>query len=539
MTLPAVHAIDPLNVGNAPGDGPLRAGGTPAHLPQADRDLPSTPSLAVKRQLPAVTLMRDLMAGNQRLREARETYLPRAPQEASKDYDARLARSVFVNYTKRTVEGLTGFVFRKDVALGEDVPAVIRTQWENLDNAGTHGDVFVRDLMADAIVAGHAAILVDFPDTGGQTLRLSDEREMGVRPYWVPIKKEQIVSWRTTLEFGRLVLTQLVLKEQATVPDGAFGEKVETRYRVFTRTVGPAGPVIAFRLLRVSEDKKVIVDAEGTYPTQREIPVAEVPTAGRVSLFESEPPLLDLGYLNIAHYQQASDAAQSRHMTCVPFLFTAGFEMANEYGQPMTVGTNSGLNTTNADGKAMYVSHDGAALAECRAALTELRNDIGALGLAMLAPDQRAAETATAKRLDRAAESSALAVTARGVQDAVERALGFHARYLRLEDGGSVTINRDYDAELMDAQTMQAYGALATALGLPTVEVLKMLQRGGRLADDLDLEALALEMDAAKLGAEDAAAVQARLDAEDAMDAADPARQGAAEPEDEDAEDAD
>jgi hypothetical protein len=100
-----------------------------------------------------------------------------------------------------------------------------------------------------------------------------------------------------------------------------------------------------------------------------------------------------------------------------------------------------------------------------------------------------------------------------------------------------VTINRDYDAELMDAQTMQAYGALATALGLPTVEVLKMLQRGGRLADDLDLEALALEMDAARIGAEDAAAVQARLDAEDAMDAADPARQGA-EDEDE-TEDAD
>jgi hypothetical protein len=491
------------------------------------------------------TLWRDvepLMNGTHAMRVAPHL-MPRWPNEEHDSYTARVQTATLFPAYRRTISVMAGKPFSKPLTLSDDTPELIVSWANDIDLEGVNLHAFAAEMLQEALAFGLAGILVDAPPPVatdspiGPTV--ADQQRAGVRPYFVRVRHDQVLGWRMRTVAGRAVLTQLRLAETDTIEDGAFGEKVETRYRVFTRSVGPAGPVIAFRLLRVSEDKKVIVDAEGTYPTQREIPVAEVPTAGRVSLFESEPPLLDLGYLNIAHYQQASDAAQSRHMTCVPFLFTAGFEMANEYGQPMTVGTNSGLNTSNADGKAMYVSHDGAALAECRAALTELRNDIGALGLAMLAPDQRAAETATAKRLDRAAESSALAVTARGVQDAVERALGFHARYLRLEDGGSVTINRDYDAELMDAQTMQAYGALATALGLPTVEVLKMLQRGGRLADDLDLEALALEMDAARIGAEDAAAVQARLDAEDAMDAADPARQDAEDEDEDETEDAD
>lgn len=520
MTLP-VHAIDPLNVGNRPGDGPLRAGGQSVSMPSTDRDLPSTPSKAAAAQLPAVGLMRDLWGGNPRVKAATETYLPRAPQEAVKDYDARLARSVFVNYTRRTIEGLVGFVFAKDAELGEDVPAVIEEHWENLDNAGTHGDVFLRELLTDVLTTGHGAILVDYPNTGGARLTVADEARLGVRPYWVPIKKENIVSWRTIAEYGRLVLTQLVLKEMKMVPDGQFGEREETQYRVFTRTGTGRDAVVAFRLLMVTPDKKVVMLDAGTYPTQTEIPVAEVTTSGRRSLFESDPPLLDLGYLNLAHYQQWSDAATSIHMTCVPFLFTAGFAMADEYGNPITVGANSGLNTTNPDGKAMYVAHDGAALEAARSALLDLKADIAALGLSMLATERRSAETATANRLDRASETSALAVTARGLQDAAERALQFHANYLRLPDGGSVTINRSYDGELMDAATMQAYAVLADKLGIPDEEIVKMLVRGGRLAEDVDADDLAAVMGAARLARQDVARITAELDAEDARDRAD------------------
>ena len=519
MTLP--YLADPMNSGNAPGDGPLRRGGTPASLPMAEANLPSTPSDAARRQAPAVTIVRDLWGGNEAVKGKSTAYLPKAPREKATNYSIRLARSVYHNYFRRTVEGLVGFVFRKDPELSEDVPPVIAQHWENIDNAGTHGDVFLRDLMADAMVAGHAAILVDYPavTTG---LRLSDEQDMGIRPYWVPLKKENLFSWRTTLEHGRLVLTQLVVREAGLEPDGAFGEREVVRWRVFRRERLETGrTVVGFELLRVTDQKVVVRDAFGLYPTQTEIPVVEVPTSGRVGLFQSDPPLGDLGALNVAHYQQWSDYATSMHMTCVPILFTAGFSMVDESGASVEVGPNAGLNTENAAAKAEYVSHDGAALTACKAALDDLKADMGALGLSMLAPDRKAAETATANKLDKAAESSALAVTARGVQDATERALQLHANYLRLPAGGSVTINREYEGAVMDAAVMQAYAVLADKLGVPDAEIVKMLVRGGRLAEDIDIDAVADEMGAARAGREDAAQVDAELAAAKAREAAD------------------
>lgn len=496
---------DPTDYGNKPGDGPLRPGGVPG-TPAKDVDLPSTLSKAAEAQVGAVVLCRDLMGGTDKFRERSTVYLPKAPGEDAQNYAVRLRRSVLHNYFRRTVEGLVGLIFRKDPVLGDDVPPAIRGEsghWENIDNAGTHGDVFAADLAQDALIAGHAAILVEFPATGGVQSAADELPAKGkratakIRPYWIPIRKENILSWRTTVEDGRTVLTQVVLKECTMVPDGEFGEKMQTRYRVLYRD--DAG-VVGFRLLAITENKVVVTVDEGTYPTQEEIPIAEVVTSGRRSLFESDPPLKDVADLNVAHYQQWSDYATSIHKTCVPIFVTTGMDPRTDPdGNPidLVLGPNSGIDIPNPEGDAKYVSHDGAALGSCEKALENLKSDIGSLGLAMLAPQKRAAETAEAKRMDKASSDSALSKTARGLQDGIERALQFHANYLRLSDGGSIQINRDFEGLLMDAPVMAAYGILTEKVGLPPRVVLRVLQQGGRIPEDEDLDKLEMEMEAA------------------------------------------
>src|SRR5512147_880740 len=88
---------DVMNVGNEPGQGPLRAGGQPGPLPQSDDNLPSTPNKAVKRQATALALVRDLEAGPERVRDQGTVYLPKAPGEDTANYSDRLERSVFYN----------------------------------------------------------------------------------------------------------------------------------------------------------------------------------------------------------------------------------------------------------------------------------------------------------------------------------------------------------------------------------------------------------------------------------------------------------
>lgn len=493
---------DPTDAGNRPGDGPLRVGGrSTAALPLGlrDVDLPNRESSAYKRQMPALTIARDLWEGTAKVRDRTTAYLPMAPGEKGVDYRSRLLRSVFLNVFRNTIEGLTGFVFREDPELGEDVPPAIAEAWENIDQAGTHGDVFLRDLMTDAMTAGHAAILVEYPKTEGQ--QTAADEAAGIRPYWIHVRKENILSWRVANEAGRLVLTQVVLRECTSVPDGMFGDREQTRYRVLYRE----GGVVGYRLLEIlneaSGQSVREVDA-GLYRNQEEIPLAEVRTAGSTGLFESQPPFLDLAYLNVAHYQQWSDYATSIHMTCVPFLFTAGVHLLDEQGNQITVGPNSAIASSDPQAKAMYVSHDGAALGTCKGALDDLKTDMAMLGLAALQSSKRVAETATAKELDQAASDAALAVTARGVQDGVERALAFHARYLGLDDGGSVGLSRDYSEPVMDAATMTAYATLAEKLGLPYRVILEALQEGRRLPETADLDELETQMVAERAASE-------------------------------------
>jgi hypothetical protein len=492
---------DPTNQGNAPGSGPLRPGGQSLPgLPKTGQNMPSTPSPTVQRQMPALALVRDLWGGTERLREKSTTYLPQAPGEASENYNVRLYRSVLVNFFRRTVDGLVGLVFRKDPKLGDDVPLLIKEHWENIDLAGTHGDVFAREIMQDAKIAGHAAILVEYPATGG-TQTAKPEVEGIIRPYWVPIQKDNIRSWRWTIENGRRILSQVVLRECSYEPVGEFGEEMVERYRVFYRDNG----VVGFRLLRETENKELIIEAEGLYPTQDEIPIAEIPTSGSKALFDSDPSLEDVAHLNVAHYQQWSDYATSIHKTCVPIFVTVGLDqMTGSDGQAspdLVLGPNAGLDLP-IGGDAKYVSHDGASLASCKAALDDLKSDIGSLGLAMLAPQKRAAETYGAKRLDKATGDSALSVDARGLQDGLERALGFHARYLKLPDGGSIEINRDFEGMVMEPAVMSAFASLIRE-GLPLELALAELQAGGRLAEDVNLDDVALQMAAERAAQQD------------------------------------
>lgn len=498
-TLPTTDVTDH---GNKPGEGPLRPGGQPGQPSQDEQNLPSTMSPIRKAQEPALTMVRDLEGGAERVRDKGRTYLPQNPGEDGENYANRLNRSVFFNAFGETVEGLTGLVFYKDPVLSGDVPDETKAHWENIDLAGTHGDVFAAELFQDAFTAGHAAILVDFPKTDDEEpLTMADEQTRGIRPYWLPIRKDDILSWRTTVEDGRTILTQVVLRERQYVPEGAFGEEEQTRYRVLFRRVtkgtnGSIGVEVGWRLLEITEAKTLIKHGEGVYANQTEIPLAEVITSGQRGIFDSQPPLLDLAYLNIAHYQQRSDYGHSMHMTCVPVLYMFGIETKDEDGNAIVVGPNSAVMSTNPEAEVGYASHDGKALGQCRLALEDLKSEMGTLGIAMLAPQKRVAETAEAKRLDKATSDSKLGKAARGLQDAIERALQFHANYLLKEDGGSIEINRDFEGLLLDAPVMMAYAKLIKA-GFPPRVVLEALQKGGRIPADADLDELEMEWMAA------------------------------------------
>ncbi|MHC4867882.1 MAG: DUF4055 domain-containing protein, partial [Planctomycetota bacterium] len=391
-----------------------------------DKDKPTAKSVAVKAMLPSQVKCRDIDKGWDRIRESTTDYLPRHPKEESANYTIRLNRPVFINFFARTIDGLTGMVFRKDPTLAEDVPEPIVEHWENIDNAGTHGAVFAKTVFREAVLAGHSVIMVDAPEVEGP-LNYAQEKARGLRPYWIRYDAEDVYGATTERISGRTVLTRIRLRVVSTEPAGKFGDKEVERVKEFYRDVrtkdGVETVTVGWRLYEKSNDewKKA---KEGVLGGQDEIPVVFI-YGKRMAPYVSQPPLEDLANANILHYQTNSDYYHCMHTANVPTLF---LKSCGEEGS-VTIGPNSILLVDDESADAKWVETSGAALGHTRQALEDVKGEIATLGLNFLSPDKRAAETAESKRIDKAESDSSLSAIARSLEDGLEQCLGYHAKY--------------------------------------------------------------------------------------------------------------
>lgn len=467
------------------------------------KNSPATPGLAHQAQENAVDVVRSVYGGTLSMRAAGERFLPKFPREDAGGYQARLGQAVLFNALKRTVGGLVGMVFREDPALGEDVPEAIRGNddagtgghWENIDASGRHGAVFSRDLFEAALTDGHTLILVDYPPVSAeQTRTRAQELAAGLRPYWTHYLKQDLLSFRTTTVNGSPVLTQAVLRETASVYDGDFGEAEVEQVRVYR--LNDAGSV-EYSVWRKLNGKDVWDQVEKMGGTLS-VPVIPIVAmyANRTGFLLSDPPLLDLAIENVNHYQVRSDRQACLHIASVPIPVFIGIDDDDD----LTIGSDLAIRLP-AGGDAKYLEPAGAALDSSRTELQDILQNMAALGLAMLQRDTRAAETAEAKRIDKSETNSRLASAARGLQDGLEAALAIHAMWIGAPDGGSCTVNREFEGQEIEPTMVKALSEMVGAGQLDLDTLWDKLKRGGVLPDDFDAELAASRIGEAGLSA--------------------------------------
>ena len=398
----------------------------------ATTDLPTCVHPLVKEMQSELTTARDLFGGQRALDKKPASYLPQHPGERSEDYAIRVRRRVLFNSFRRAVQSLVGMVFTQDPKL-VGVPLRIKEFWEDdIDGAGTVGEVFTRSVFEDALVAGHAAILVDMPAVeAADELNGLDEREQGIRPYWVHIPKDDILSWRTETLGGRTILTQIVIREAVLLPDGEFGSKQAEQYRVLIREdVG-----VRFEIWAVPPSGgDPIKMLQGPIVGVTEIPLAVIYT-DRTGYLTSRPPMIDLCDVNLRHYQTASDYAHALHIAMVPILFGKGFGE-----EELLIGPNSAVVIEDIEAGATleWVETAGTALGSARQALLDMQEQMARLGLGMLERQSRSAETAEAKRQESAQQNSALENAVASLEDGLAMALWYTAQFMGEKDGGKI-----------------------------------------------------------------------------------------------------
>ena len=140
-----------------------------------------------------------------------------------------------------------------------------------------------------------------------------------------------------------------------------------------------------------------------------------------------------------------------------------------------------------AEGRAEYIEPNGNSFNAQFEQIDRVEKQINELGLASILGQKLSAETAESKKIDRSQGDSTMMVIAQQMQDMIDNCLKFHGQYLG-SDAGSCFVNRDFVAQRLEPQEIQALLQLYTAGTITQETLLTQLHEGEVLGDEFDVE---------------------------------------------------
>lgn len=364
------------------------------------------------------TRTRTVLDGEDAVKAAGQAYLPKlSGEESDEAYHARKQRGVFFNATSRTLDGLHGYIWRKDPEIA--VPDAIADMVDNATLTGVSIYEAAKAWSRDQISIGRFGILADLP------------RSEGGRPYLAFYKAEDIINWRTEVIDSVRTVTLVVLRElNEIVGDDGFETKYKERYRALRLTSeGYRQEIWEADCFDASTDQQVWEYVSG-YTGQTKTVSAK--TDAKFSLLETIPvlvkgtpvykipfvfanvthlepeiersPLEDIVTLNLAHFRTSVDLEHGRHFTALPTPLLFGFDPK----ETVTLGSSKVLIEPKTDAHAEFLEFSGAGLASLEKSLAEKENQMAILGAKLLEGQKKAAEAAETVKLRQSGDISVL-----------------------------------------------------------------------------------------------------------------------------------
>lgn len=420
-------------------------------------------------------LISALLGGTKAMRAAGETYMPSWPNEDVESLKTRIAVATLFPAFGRTIEVLGAKPFSKPVTLDKDVPAKLLPWLEDVDRAGRNLHSFLSEIGQEALGYGFSGILVDYPptrDKDGKPLYVTkdDEQKAKVRPYFVQIHPKNILGWLTDKDG----MSQLRLLESVDEPDGDYATKAVEQVRVLRR-----GSWETWRQVPSKPEEWLLHESGSTTPLKK---IPFVPVYGlRLGHMMARPPLLELAYANVEHWQSKSDQQNITHVARVPILFT---KMLGD-GVEITVGAGTAVQGKTPDSDMKFVEHTGAAIESGRKSLLDLEDRMRQAGaeLLVIKPGN---VTESQTLADNEQGACALQKVAENLEDAADQALQLMADWVGEQQGGHVTVFKDFGAATLAEASAELLLKTNQAGKLSDESLHEELQRRGILKPDTD-----------------------------------------------------
>lgn len=462
---------------------------------------PASTTYAYDTMAPRWALVDALMGGTEAMRLAGATFLPKHPEETDESYSCRLNVAVLDNIFEQTLNNLCSKPFAEDVKLGDDVPTKITPYLQDIDLLGNALDVYLRDWFQLGMAKGYAHTIVDLPvitpNADGSPRTLADDNSQEIRPFWILVRPENVIHMDEKIVNGKPVLIYLRMWEYTTERQG-FSEVVVATIREIEPGVSRVWK--PEKVGNSDEVKWVMIDEVLTASTDC-LTTVTFYAGRRETLMVTKPPLLDLAFMNVAHWQSSSEQQHSLTTARFPILACEG--ASENDSKPLVLGPNQVLYSPKG-ATFKYIEHTGAAIGVARADLDKLEEQMSNYGAEFLKSDP-GDPTATAKAIDSAESNSSLASIVGKFEDAAAQALGFTAQLAGITEtredgspnGGTIELVKSFTPDIADNQP--ALGALQAARvnkDLSREALISGLQLFGVLPEDFDPEADKVLLDA-------------------------------------------
>ena len=417
-----------------------------------------------------------LLGGTPAMRQAGKTYLPQWPNEDEGFYKNRKDTATLFPAFPRTVEVLSGKPFSRPITTGDDVPKTIQAMFDDIDLQGTNLHSFLANVCEAALGYGIAGILVDYPHSEG-VKTIAQEKALGLRPYFVKIDAECLLDFQSKRINGLETITKLRFVEMVaeTSPENEFKEEIIEQVRVLD--------IGRWRTYRKKEDPqtrevKWMLYEEGTTSLQK---IPFVPIYGeKIGFMRSRPPMAELAYLNVEHWQTKSDQQTILHVARVPILFGKGMDS----DQDITVGAASAVISDKDNADLKYVEHSGKAIESGRLYILDLEDKMRQIGAELLVVKPGRITVAQTMAEDESG-TCALQRIVGDLQDAANQALQLLADWIKESQGGHISIFRDFGAASLAEASADILMEMNVAGTLSNETLFSEIQRRGMISPEV------------------------------------------------------
>lgn len=466
----------------------LASAGTAGRKDQVD-----TPNVQYEAMAANWSLLFDLLGGTPRMRAARQKWLPMEDAESIKGYNSRLKRSFLYNAYKDTIEKLRAKPFKKPVSVQGEIPQQLEMIETDVDKTGRTLTSLAGDIMSGGLVTGVHHLLVDFTvmrdaedaDTEGESkASIADEKAAGARPVFVNVPARNLIGWRLDVN-GEL--EQIRILENAIVRDGTYRDKKVKRIRVVTKEKWEL-----FELQEIREGNSIVkswVSLGANTHTFGSVPLVTIYFEQGPDELTGVPPLEDLAWLNLAHFQSYSDQRNILRVVRSAILFGRGWKQ-EDIDKGIVVGPRNAILQEGEKSDLKYVEHTGKGIEAGRQDIQDIEARMEVLGLQPLIK-KTGNQTATGKAIDEAKNQSRMQAYVRAVESGLEQAYRFAAQWVKvaLPSDFKVTIFSDFGIGLQAKDDIDALLKSRLARQITHETFLREIQRRGLISETVDVEA--------------------------------------------------